>query len=207
MEILINILLIIGAYILGSIPFGLLLTKSFGMGDIRKIGSGNIGATNVMRAGNKKIAIATLLLDALKGVVLIIVAKHLSSPDWVVLLCALFAVLGHVFPVWLKFKGGKGVATTIAVYWALLLPLGIFVSIAWVATFYLWRISSASSITSIVMANAIALVFGTYSMFFTCVFITIIVVYKHKENILRLMSGEEESFSKDKTEDKSTNNA
>ena len=148
MELFLSLSLIIAAYLVGSIPFGLVLTKYAGLGDIRKIGSGNIGATNVMRTGNKKLAIATLILDALKGVVIVLIAKELA-PKYVSLLCAIAAIIGHIFPVWLNFKGGKGVATTIAVYYALYPPLGIFASVMWIAVFLFSRISSLSSILSI----------------------------------------------------------
>ncbi len=198
MEFLIYTALAASAYLIGSIPFGLILTKQAGLGDVRKIGSGNIGATNVMRTGNKKLAIATLAMDALKGVVIVILAKRIDAPNELAALCALFAVLGHIFPVWLKFKGGKGVATTIAVYWALYLPLGIFVSVAWLAMFFISRISSLASITSIILANVISMTMGGDGLFIVTLTISIIVVYKHKENIGRLISGKEEAFSNEK---------
>jgi len=198
METFLHIILVIAAYFLGSIPFGLLLTKHAGMGDVRKIGSGNIGATNVMRMGNKKIALATLLLDSLKGFIIVIIAKLVSAPNWTILLCAVLAVSGHIFPFWLEFKGGKGVATTIAVYWALSIPLGLFVSCAWLVLFTMTRISSFASIVSIILANVIAMYFGIKGMFFACLFISIMVVYKHKDNIKRILRGEEKTFSKNK---------
>lgn len=192
---IINIALILAAYLCGSIPFGLLLTKYAGLGDIREIGSGNIGATNVMRTGNKKLALATLLLDALKGVVVVIIAKYLGTPNWIVLLCGVAAVCGHIFPVWLNFKGGKGVASTIAVYWALLLPLGVFVSITWLVMFHMTRMSSMASILSISLANVVSAIYGDGLTFLASMFITILVVYKHKENIKRILRGEEKSFT------------
>jgi glycerol-3-phosphate acyltransferase PlsY len=194
MEVFINIALIISAYLCGSVPFGLLLTKYAGLGDIREIGSGNIGATNVMRTGNKKLAIATLILDGLKGSVVVVIAKY-YAPNWIVLLCGVAAILGHIFPVWLKFKGGKGVATTIAVYWVWLLPLGIFVSIAWLILFHMTRMSSMASILSISLANVVAAIYGDGLTFLASMFITVLVIYRHKENIKRILRGEEKPFS------------
>ena len=196
MENIIYTALVICSYLAGSIPFGLLFTKAAGLGDIRNIGSGNIGATNVMRTGNKKLALATLFCDAVKGVVVIIIAKQIDAPGEIVSLCGLFAVVGHVFQVWLKFKGGKGVATTLAVYLALYLPLGIFACIAWLAAFYISRMSSFSSISSIILANTVSIIMGGDGLFFITLIITVIVVYKHKENIERIMSGKEKAFTK-----------
>jgi glycerol-3-phosphate acyltransferase PlsY len=190
---LLGIVLIAVAYLLGSIPFGLLLTKYAGLGDIRKLGSGNIGATNVLRTGNKKLAAATLFLDAAKGVVAVLLAKWLGL-YWVVILSSIAAVAGHVFPVWLKFKGGKGVATSLAVYWAVYWPLGLFASIAWLLIFYLSRISSLSAIGAMILSPVIAIFFGGGAMFFLSLIIGAIVIYRHKQNIMRLLRGQEQPF-------------
>ena len=195
MEIILSIILIAVGYLLGSIPFGLLITKYAGKGDIRNIGSGNIGATNVLRTGSKKLALITLALDALKGVIAVFLAKYLV-PNWAVSLVALASVVGHIFPVWLEFKGGKGVATTIAIYWAVYWPLGLFASIVWLIIFFMSRISSFSSLASIILSTVIALFFGGTAMFFMSFAIAILVVYRHKDNIIRLMRGQELAFGK-----------
>jgi glycerol-3-phosphate acyltransferase PlsY len=197
MEIIVSIILIAIGYLLGSVPCGLLITKYAGKGDIRNIGSGNIGATNVLRTGSKKLALITLALDALKGVVAVLLAKYLV-PDWAVSLVALAAVVGHIFPVWLQFKGGKGVTTTIAIYWALYWPLGLFASIVWIIIFFMSRISSFSSLSAIILSTVIALFFGNTTMFLMALVTAVLVTYRHKENIIRLMRGEEPSFGNKK---------
>ena len=197
MEIIVSIILIAIGYLLGSVPCGLLITKYAGKGDIRNIGSGNIGATNVLRTGSKKLALITLALDALKGVVAVLLAKYLV-PDWAVSLVALAAVVGHIFPVWLQFKGGKGVNTTIAIYWALYWPLGLFASIVWIIIFFMSRISSFSSLSAIILSTVIALFFGNTTMFLMALVTAVLVTYRHKENIIRLMRGEEPSFGNKK---------
>ncbi len=181
------------AYFLGSIPFGLLLTRYAGLGDIRNIGSGNIGATNVLRTGNKKLAAATLALDIGKGALAVGLAKF-TGHFWVVSLAGIAAVMGHIFPIWLNFKGGKGVATALAVFWVAYWPLGLFACVAWLGVFYITRISSLSSILSMVMSPVIALFFAGGWIFFLSIVIGGVVVYRHKENILRLMRGEELGF-------------
>jgi glycerol-3-phosphate acyltransferase PlsY len=193
MEIIIGLILIPVGYLMGSISFGLVLTKYAGLGDVRNIGSGNIGATNVLRTGNKKLALVTLFLDAAKGVLPVVLAKYIA-PDSAALV-ATAAVLGHVFPVWLNFKGGKGVATTIAVYWAVYWPLGLFASIVWLFVFFMSRISSFSSIVSVILSPVIALFMGGSLMFFMSLVVGAVVVARHKDNILRLMRGQEQPFS------------
>ncbi len=146
---------IVIAYCLGSIPFGLLLTKLFGLGDIRKIGSGNIGATNVMRTGHKFLGVTVLLLDAAKGFAAVWIAQLIYNPS-IAPIAGLFAILGHIFPLWLRFKGGKGVATTIGVFFALNPVLGIAVCIFWLAIFSITRISSVASLMAIGYSAIIA---------------------------------------------------
>lgn len=188
---------VILAYLLGSIPFGLLLTKYAGLGDVRKIGSGNIGATNVLRTGNKKIAAATLFLDIAKGAVAVLVAKY-TGIYIAMILASVAVVLGHIFPIWLEFKGGKGVATALAVYWFAYWPLGLFASVCWLVMFYVGRISSLSSVAAMGLTPVIAMTFGGGWMFLLSLVIGGVVIYRHKENIMRLLRGEEKAFDKKK---------
>lgn len=194
MEIFSAIIILIISYLLGSIPFGLLITKYAGQGDIRKIGSGNIGATNVMRTGNKKLGIATFILDALKGLIPVLIAKQTGN-DILLSASAILAVLGHVFPIWLKFKGGKGVATAIASFFGLYWLIGVAMCVFWYGIFKITRISAFASITSVILTNIVSLYFtGGYYIFFTTLIISVIVLFKHKANIVRILRGEESSF-------------
>jgi glycerol-3-phosphate acyltransferase PlsY len=185
------------SYLIGSIPFGLVLTKIFGLGDIRKIGSGNIGATNVLRTGSKKIAIATLLLDAMKGAIAVIVARHFSPLEHATLFAGTLAVLGHIYPVWLKFKGGKGVATTLAVLIAFYPPLGISACIIWLISFVLIRVSSLSAVLTMTASPVVAFFFVENTGFgtvYVTLFLSIIVVSRHSSNIRRLVVGQEKQI-------------
>ena len=176
-------------YLLGSIPFGLLLTRAAGLGDIRKVGSGNIGATNVLRTGRRGLAAATLVLDALKGVVAVLIAHQVGQLAAVG--AAAGAVLGHMFPVWLSFKGGKGVATTLGVMWALWWPLGAIACVAWLLFAALFRYSSLAALLSVVVA-AIAAWFLTSPVVATFLtFLVPLVWVRHHENIARLLKGVE----------------
>ncbi|MBX3501605.1 MAG: glycerol-3-phosphate 1-O-acyltransferase PlsY [Alphaproteobacteria bacterium] len=189
-------------YLLGSIPFGLLLTRAAGLGDIRSIGSGNIGATNVLRTGNKAVAAATLLLDALKGAVAVIVAGLVLGPI-AALTAGLGAVLGHCFPAWLNFKGGKGVATTLGSLLALSWPFGIAACLLWLLYAVLFRISSLSALlglatTTLLAWLAAATSFSLFGRFLSstpfAIAVTLIValvVAMHHENIGRLLAGTE----------------
>tara|TARA_B100000767_G_scaffold245657_1_gene244708 strand:+ start:1314 stop:1895 length:582 start_codon:yes stop_codon:yes gene_type:complete len=172
------------SYLLGSIPFGLVLTKIFLKKDIREIGSGNIGATNVLRAGKKTLGAATLLLDALKAYASILITLKIS-PDYTYL-SALFCFLGHVFPVWLKFNGGKGIAVYLGVLFAFSVYLGFIFIISWIIILYIWKYSSLSSIVSslIILLYSITLNESNMSLFFFIIFI--IVIYTHRENISRI---------------------
>ena len=176
-------------YGLGSIPFGLILTRAAGLGDVRSIGSGNIGATNVLRTGNKKVAAATLLLDGLKGFVAVWLAWRLfpEVPGF----AALGAVLGHCFPVWLGFKGGKGVATTAGVCFGLAWPIGVAYAVGWLATLAITRISSVAGMVAVIAAPVAAAVLDRMELVPVLAAITLIVVLLHRENIARLMKGEE----------------
>jgi len=176
-------------YALGSIPFGLLLAKAAGKGDIRQVGSGNIGATNVLRTGSKGLAAAVLLLDAGKGFLAVwLVGRWL--PD-VVALGALGAVIGHCFPAWLKFKGGKGVATTLGVCLALAWPIGAAYAAVWLGMLAATRVSSLSGMSAAVAAPIAAAVIGRAEFVAVLVGIALIVVYLHRENIARLRAGTE----------------
>jgi len=182
------------AYLIGSIPFGLVLSFLFGKGDIRKIGSGNIGATNVLRTGDKKLALATLILDGLKGVVAVWIAPKLGIPAH---LAGMLAILGHIFPVWLKFKGGKGVATYLAVMLAINYKIALIGMAVWLIIFKISKISSLSSIISMISLPIAAyfLVDGR-DVHFMILLMSGLVIIKHKENIRRLIKGEESKFKK-----------
>jgi acyl phosphate:glycerol-3-phosphate acyltransferase len=176
-------------YLMGSIPFGLLLTRAAGLGDIRKVGSGNIGATNVLRTGRKGLAAATLVLDALKGMVPVLIADQVGQLAAVG--AAAGAVLGHMFPVWLSFKGGKGMATTIGVMWGLSWPVGAIVCAAWLLFAALFRYSSLATLLAVVVA-AIAAWFLTDPRAATLLTLLVPLVWvRHHANISRLLAGTE----------------
>ncbi len=180
-------------YLLGSVPFGLLLTRWAGLGDIRAIGSGNIGATNVLRTGRRELAAATLLLDALKGATAVLIAANVSAlaAPLAAPVAALGAVLGHLFPVWLSFKGGKGMATTIGVMWGLAWPIGAITCAAWLVVAALFRFSSLAALLSL-LAGAAAAWFLTDRP--TAILVTLLVPLiwlRHYENIRRLLAGTE----------------
>ena len=176
-------------YAFGSIPFGLILARLAGKGDIRKQGSGNIGATNVLRTGSKGLAAAVLLLDLAKGLVPVLIAKQLFWQDmgWT----ALFAVIGHCFPVWLGFKGGKGVATNAGVSFGLAWPLGVVYAVVWIGMLALTRISSLAGMTAVVATAVAALFFGWPTFVKVLAIIAVLVLWLHRENIKRLMAGTE----------------
>ena len=176
-------------YLLGSIPFGLLLTRAAGLGDIRKVGSGNIGATNVLRTGHKGLAAATLLLDALKGVAAVLIADQIGQLAAVG--AAAGAVIGHMFPVWLSFKGGKGVATTLGIMWGLAWPVGAIACAAWLLFAAVFRYSSLAALLSVVVA-AVAAWFLTDPRAATLLTLLVPLVWvRHHENIGRLVNGTE----------------
>ena len=181
--------LIIG-YLLGSIPFGLVLTKLAGTPDLRTIGSGNIGATNVLRTGRKGLAAATLLLDALKGTVAVIVAGHLGGAD-AAMLAGLGAFLGHIFPVWLKFSGGKGVAVYIGILIGLFWPAAIVFCLVWLVLAFALRYSSLSALTASVITPAFVWWFGQPALAVLFSALTLLLFYMHRANISRLLAGTE----------------
>lgn len=176
-------------YLLGSIPFGLLLTKLGGAGDIRDIGSGNIGATNVLRTGRKGLAALTLLLDLLKGLAAVLIARQLF-PGYEVF-AAVSAFFGHLYPVWLGFKGGKGVATYAGILFGLNWPLGLIYGAVWIGMLLLTRISSLSGLIAAAVAPLAAVFFGSVTIVIPLVACSLIVFWKHRENIQRLMAGTE----------------
>ncbi|RUX27236.1 glycerol-3-phosphate 1-O-acyltransferase PlsY [Mesorhizobium sp. M7A.F.Ca.US.011.01.1.1] len=176
-------------YLLGSIPFGLLLTRAAGLGDVRKIGSGNIGATNVLRTGNKGLAAATLLLDALKGTAAVLIAGHFA-PD-LAIWAGLGAFLGHLFPVWLGFKGGKGVATYLGVLIGLAWQVALIFAVAWLVMAFLFRYSSLAALTAAVIVPIALYGLSTPQNAALFVLMSIIVFIKHRENISRLLTGTE----------------
>ena len=178
------------AYCLGSIPFGIVLTRAFGLGDLRKIGSGNIGATNVLRTGNKPAALATLLLDAGKGGIAVLIARALVGDD-AAQTAALFSFLGHLFPVWLGFKGGKGVATFIGTLLALAWPAGLAVCATWAATAALSRISSLSALVAAALAPVWLILFEQSDMVLLVTVLAALVLMRHGANIRRLRDGTE----------------
>ena len=186
------------AYLIGSIPFGLLLTRLAGLGDIRSIGSGNIGATNVLRTGKKGLAALTLLLDALKGAVPVLIARQFG-PDMEVLAAA-GAVIGHIAPVWLKFRGGKGVATAIGVFWALAWPVGALVCLTWLAVAVLFRYSSLAAIVSIAASPLYAWWLADPQKAQLAAFVALLVVLRHAGNIRRLLAGSESRIGARKAE-------
>lgn len=189
-------LVLLTGYTIGSIPFGLVLTKMAGLGDVRNIGSGNIGATNVLRTGHKGLAAATLLLDALKGAVPVILAGYLINDlplDEVSAkaLAGVGAFLGHLFPIWLKFKGGKGVATAIGVLAAISWPVALIAIGSWILTVSIFRISSLAALLTCVIVPIASWFFGDQGSFLPILFMVILIVHAHKANIKRLMRGEE----------------
>jgi glycerol-3-phosphate acyltransferase PlsY len=180
--------LVIG-YVLGSIPFGLILTRIAGLGDIRAIGSGNIGATNVLRTGNKALAATTLLLDGLKGTVAVWIGWRFGP--FGAMAAALAAYLGHCFPVWLKFKGGKGVATFIGVLLGLHWPTMIITALIWVGMAVAKRYSSLSALVASACAPLVLVVFGRYELATLCLLLTVLIWVRHRANIERLIAGRE----------------
>ncbi|MCW2282672.1 glycerol-3-phosphate acyltransferase PlsY [Rhodoblastus acidophilus] len=176
-------------YLLGSIPFGLLLTKAAGLGDVRAIGSGNIGATNVLRTGRKDIAAATLVLDALKATAAALLFAPLSSEAAVI--AGFFAFLGHIFPVWLKFKGGKGVATYIGSLLGVAWPAGLAFAAIWLTTAKLSRYSSLSALVASAASPLVLLLLGQKLAAGAALVMTVILWVKHRDNIARLRAGTE----------------
>ena len=193
-----TILALAVGYLLGSIPFGLLLTRLAGKGDIRDIGSGNIGATNVLRTGAKGLAAATLILDAVKGAVAVMIAQR-YWPD-AINYAAAGALVGHLYPVWLRFKGGKGVATLLGILVPLLWPAALVYVVVWLGLLLILRISSASGIAAAASAPITAAILGKMVLVPMLLGFALLIIWKHQENIRRLLKGEEPKVGKNKIE-------
>ncbi|WP_421912946.1 glycerol-3-phosphate 1-O-acyltransferase PlsY [Mesorhizobium sp.] len=183
------IVALVFGYLLGSIPFGLLITRAAGLGDVRKIGSGNIGATNVLRTGNKGLAAATLVLDALKGTAAVLIAGH-YAPEFG-LWAGLGAFLGHLFPVWLGFKGGKGVATYLGVLIGLAWQVALVFAVVWLAVAFLFRYSSLAALIAAIVVPIAVYFLSTPRIAGLFVVMSIVVFIKHRANISRLLAGTE----------------
>ncbi|PHO04436.1 acyl-phosphate glycerol 3-phosphate acyltransferase [Rhodobacteraceae bacterium 4F10] len=177
-------------YLLGSIPFGMVITKILGLGNLRDIGSGNIGATNVLRTGSKPAAAATLVLDGGKGAVAVLIARAVAGED-AAQIAGFMAFLGHCYPVWLGFKGGKGVATFLGLILALAWPVGIACCLTWLVTAAISRISSLSALVAASSATFWMLILGYGSSFIMGIAITVLVFWRHRENIMRIRAGTE----------------
>ena len=181
-------------YLLGSIPFGLLLTRMAGGGDLRQVGSGNIGATNVLRTGRKGLAAATLVFDALKGAAAVLVARQIG-PD-LALLGGTAAFVGHCYPIWLRFRGGKGVATYVGVALAAAWPVGLVFAAVWAAVLAVFRYSSLAGILAAMSGPVVAALRGDFTMAIMFLGFAMIVVLKHRPNIERLFAGLEPRVGK-----------
>lgn len=179
------------AYLLGSIPFGIVITRALGLGDLRAIGSGNIGATNVLRTGNRGAALATLVLDGAKGAVAVLIALALTGQDDAAQLAALCSFLGHLFPVWLGFKGGKGVATFLGTLLALSWPVGLAVCATWAVTAALFRISSLAALAAAASSGLWLFAFGSGRMLALMLVLTALIYLRHWANIERIKAGTE----------------
>ena len=182
------LIIVLASYLLGSIPFGFILTKIFLKKDIRDIGSGNIGATNALRTGSKLLGYATLILDITKAILPVLYVKF-NYPDYI-FIAALSTFLGHVFPIWLKFKGGKGVATYVGILFSINLIFGLVFIVSWVVTFLISKYSSLSSLMASLIVPIYLVIFDSYSsIFFIIMFV--LIFYTHRENVKRLKNKKE----------------
>ena len=188
---------LVAGYLLGSIPFGLVLTKMAGLGDIRAVGSGNIGATNVLRTGHKGLAAATLLLDGGKGALAALLAQAAVDPVMGVV-AGIGAVIGHNFPIWLRFKGGKGVATTLGTLIAVAWPVGLLACATWIAVAAATRYSSLAALVALGVAPFYAYWFASDVVAFAAAFLALLAIVRHQANIRRLLNGEESKIGRSK---------
>lgn len=184
----------LAGYLLGSIPFGLVLTWAAGRGDIRKVGSGSIGATNVLRAGGKAMAAATLMLDGGKGAAAVLIGYQVGGPDmaWY---AAVGVMIGHCFPVWLRFRGGKGVATALGIYLALAPPVGAVACLSWLVVAVALRYASLASLAAMALAPVYAWFLADQPRFWLAIFIAVVTVLRHFGNIRRLVTGTESKIT------------
>ena len=194
------VIAVVGGYLLGSIPFGVLAARMGGLGDIRKVGSGNIGATNVLRTGRKDLALFTLIGDSGKGALAVLIARLLFPDDHVAIaLAGGAAFAGHLFPVWLKFKGGKGVATFLGVLLAAAWPVGLLACATWLVMAFGFRISSLSALTAAALSPLfVFLLDRPHAYLYLAAFMAVLVFIRHHENIRRLLKGEEPKIGKKK---------
>ena len=177
-------------YLIGSVPFGVIVAKAMGLGNLRDIGSGNIGATNVLRTGSKPAAAATLLRDGAKGALALLLARSLSGED-AAQVAALAAMIGHCYPVWLKFQGGKGVATFLGILLAIAWPVGLAVCAAWLIGAALTRMSSMGGLVAAAASSILVIVMGYGGAYLLCLALTLIVFWRHRANISRIRAGTE----------------
>ncbi|SLN51451.1 glycerol-3-phosphate 1-O-acyltransferase PlsY [Ruegeria meonggei] len=182
-------------YLMGSIPFGMIIAKVMGLGNLRQIGSGNIGATNVLRTGNKAAAALTLLFDAAKGAAAVLLARAIAGED-AAQIAALAAFLGHCFPVWLGFKGGKGVATFLGLWLALDWRVGVACCLTWLVAALIWRISSLGALVAAAMSTIWVMVLTDARAFILGVVLTLLVYWRHHENVARIRTGTEPRIGK-----------
>ncbi|MCX8953959.1 glycerol-3-phosphate 1-O-acyltransferase PlsY [Ruegeria sp. NA] len=182
-------------YLMGSIPFGLLLAKIMGLGNLREIGSGNIGATNVLRTGNKAAAALTLLFDAGKGAAAVLIARAYAGED-AAQVAALMAFLGHCFPVWLSFKGGKGVATFLGLWLALDWRIGVACCLTWLVAAAIWRISSVGALAAAALSTTWVLLLSNGTTFILGIILTLLVYWRHSSNVARIKAGTEPRIGK-----------
>ncbi len=187
------------AYLLGSVPFGIVISRMMGLGDIRKIGSGNIGATNVLRTGNRLAAFLTLVLDSGKGGAAVLLARAVAGED-AAQVAGLFAFLGHLWPVWLGFRGGKGVATFLGVVLALAWPIGLMACATWALAAALFRISSLSALAAAALTPLYAALLGGRDFAVMAILLALLIFVRHHENIRRLISGTEPRIGEKKSE-------
>ncbi|GGG68224.1 glycerol-3-phosphate acyltransferase [Salipiger pallidus] len=182
-------------YLLGSIPFGMVLTKLMNLGDLRSIGSGNIGATNVLRTGNKAAAAGTLILDGGKGAVAVLLARWLAAED-AAQLAGFMAFLGHCYPVWLRFRGGKGVATFLGLVLALSWPVGLMSCATWLAAVAMSRISSVGALVAALLSTGWMVLMREYDLTALTLVLAVLIFWRHRSNLARLKQGTEPKVSK-----------
>ena len=182
-------------YLLGSVPFGMVITRMLGMGDLRKIGSGNIGATNVLRTGNKPAALATLLLDSGKGAIAVLIARYFLG-ETAAQVAGAAAFIGHIYPIWLRFHGGKGVATFLGTMIALAWPIGLAACAVWLLTALVTRISSLAALVSAAATVPLAYAFGHRDLMMLAAGLSVLIFWRHRSNIARLAAGVEPKIGK-----------